>query len=316
MARILITGAHGFIGRHLAKSLALAGHSVFGLGHGTWSPLHAQRWGLVSWHNGEVDIPNLRLIQQQFGTVDIVYHLAGGSSVGAAIANPREDFHRTVSSTIELLEWLRLEAPKSSLVAVSSAAVYGAGHTGQIAETAKPNPFSPYGHHKHIMESLCHSYCESYELKVVIGRLFSVYGEGLRKQLLWDVCSQLEVHPERLLLGGSGNELRDWTAVSDVVRALSLIHTEANPSPKVINIGTGRGTNVRAIVEGIAQAWVVDTKLEARIEFSGKARAGDPQSLIAQSEQLAALGFEWQKDLMEGLSAYVSWFRSGSGVRS
>jgi UDP-glucose 4-epimerase len=316
MARILITGAHGFIGRYLAKSLALAGHTVFGLGHGTWSPLHARRWGLVHWHKGEVDMPNLRLIQQQFGTVDIVYHLAGGSSVGAAIANPRDDFHRTVSSTIELLEWLRLEAPKSSLVAVSSAAVYGAGHVGSIAETARPNPFSPYGHHKHIMESLCISYCESYELKAVVGRLFSVYGEGLRKQLLWDVCSQLEVHPHRVLLGGSGNELRDWTAVTDVARALSLIHTEANLSPKVINIGTGHGTNVRAIVEGIAQAWAVDTNLNPKIEFSGTARVGDPQSLIAQSERLAALGFEWQKDLMEGLCDYVRWFRSGSGVRS
>ncbi|MBX4860418.1 NAD-dependent epimerase/dehydratase family protein [Rhizobium leguminosarum bv. viciae] len=316
MARILITGAHGFIGRHLAKSLALAGNVVIGLGHGNWPPLHAQRWGLVYWLNGEIDIPNLRSIQKQFGTVDIVYHLAGGSSVGAAIANPREDFHRTVSSTVELLEWLRQEASKSILVAVSSAAVYGAGHIGQIAETARPNPFSPYGHHKHIMESLCISYSESYELKVVIGRLFSVYGEGLRKQLLWDVCSQLEVHPDHILLGGSGNELRDWTAVTDVVRALSFIHTEANLPPKVINIGTGRGTNVRTIVEGVGQAWAADTNLSPEIEFSGKARAGDPQSLIAQSDQLAALGFEWQKDLMEGLADYVRWFRSESGARS
>ncbi|MGO8077942.1 UDP-glucose 4-epimerase, partial [Rhizobium leguminosarum] len=77
--------------------------------------------------------------------------------------------------------------------------------------------------------------------------------------------------------------------------ALSLIHTEANPSPKVINIGTGRCTNVRAIVEGIAQAWAFDTNLEARIEFSGKARAGDPQILLPlEPEGCELLGLGYQ----------------------
>lgn len=316
MALILVTGAHGFIGRHLAKSLALASNCVVGLGHGIWPSQYAERWGISHWHNGEIDGPNLRLIQQRFGTPDLVYHLAGGSSVGIAISNPREDFHRTVGSTIELLEWLRLDAAQSRLVAVSSAAVYGGGHIGPIAETTPTNPFSPYGHHKNIMELLCRSYCDSYGLSVAIARLFSVYGPGLRKQLLWDICSQLALHPGHLILGGSGGELRDWAEVNDVARALGLVGDNIDVAFRIINIGTGHGTNISQIARGIVDAWSAGETLPAEIRFSGETRAGDPQSLVAHSEQLAAIGFEWEIDVPKGLAAYVNWFRSEAREKS
>jgi UDP-glucose 4-epimerase len=314
MARILITGAHGFIGRHLARYLSERGHVVLGLGHGIWPPSHAERWGLTLWQNGEIDGLNLRLIQRQSGTPDIVYHLGGGSSVGVAIANPREDFHRTVNSTVELLEWLRLEAPDCRLVAISSAAVYGASHEGPIAETTATRPFSPYGHHKSMMESLCQSYCDTYGLKVAIARLFSVFGQGLRKQLLWDVCSQLEKNPAQLSLGGAGTELRDWIEVTDVVRALSLIEAQADQSRKVVNIGTGIGTSVRSIVEMVVDAWYDNQSSRPNIVFSGEARKGDPQSLVADSAQLTSLGFHLRSDLRDGLFNYVGWFRSEAGA--
>ncbi|MBB3659757.1 UDP-glucose 4-epimerase [Rhizobium sp. BK650] len=298
----------------MARHLSQNGHVVLGLGHGIWPPLHAEQWGLTLWHNGEIDGPNLRLIQRQSGTPDIVYHLGGGSSVGVAIANPREDFHRTVNSTAELLEWLRLEAPDCRLVAISSAAVYGANLQGPISETVAKNPFSPYGHHKSIMEYLCQSYCDAYGLKVVIARLFSVYGQGLRKQLLWDVCSQLEKNPDYLRLGGGGGELRDWVEVGDVVRALSLIEAHADQSRKVINVGTGIGTNVRAVVQTVVDAWFENAPSRPEIAFSGEARKGDPQSLVADSTFVKSLGFEPRIALKDGLFAYVGWFRSEAGT--
>ena len=91
------------------------------------------------------------------GPPDYIFHLAGGSSVGASIANPYEDFSRTVATTAELLEWMRLAAQNATLVSVSSAAVYGAGHTGPIREEHALLPFSPYGYHKLMMENLCQS---------------------------------------------------------------------------------------------------------------------------------------------------------------
>nr|WHW29453.1 putative NAD dependent epimerase/dehydratase family protein [uncultured bacterium] len=309
MTRILITGAHGFIGKHLAKRLASHGHVVVGLGHGIWPASEAQRWGVSQWLNGDIQAGNLRMLQQD-GTPDVVYHLAGGSTVGAAIASPREDFFRTVASTVELLEWLRLDAPATKLVAVSSAAVYGAGHQGLIAEEARLQPYSPYGHHKQMMESLCRSYGDSYGLQVAVARLFSVFGPELKKQLLWDMCTRLAAGESPLVLGGSGNELRDWVDVRELARALELLPSQATPQTQAINVGTGVATSVREIALGLMTAWHGQEAAAEMLGFSGSSRPGDPFSLVADPHRLNSLGFEWKLSLSQGLVDYVNWFRT------
>jgi UDP-glucose 4-epimerase len=313
MARILITGAHGFIGKHLAQFLATSGHQVCGLGHGIWPDSESAAWGLVQWINGDIVPSNLRQLQQSIGTPDIVYHLAGGSSVGVAVANPREDFFRTVVTTAELLDWLRLDAPKAKLVAVSSAAVYGAGHSGRIEEQAALSPYSPYGHHKRLMEELCRSYAASYGTQVAIARLFSVYGSGLKKQLLWDLCTRLSAGANPLTLGGTGEELRDWTDVRDVVRALALLANTASSVVPVFNVGTGNAVPVREVATLLARHWA-GTLGPASLSFSGQSRKGDPFSLVADPSGMTALEFEWRVGLDQGLADYVEWFRKHEAV--
>lgn len=308
MSNILITGAHGFIGKHLARWLARQGHQIMGLGHGIWPAPEAAAWGVTHWLNGDIQSGNLRLLQQAGGTPDVVYHLAGGSSVGVAIANPREDFFRTVATTAELVEWMRVDAPQARLVAVSSAAVYGSGHDGSIAEDATLTPYSPYGHHKRIMEELCRSYAASYGLQVSIARLFSVYGAELKKQLLWDMCARLAAGTRPLVLGGSGNELRDWTDVRDVVRALDLLSAQASAEVATINVGTGTGSSVQQIASAIVRHWPILATVDA-LQFSGQSRPGDPFSLVADATKLNGLGFAWEVPIEDGLAAYVRWFQ-------
>jgi UDP-glucose 4-epimerase len=315
MANILITGARGFIGKHLARWLAQQGHQVVGLGHGIWPTEEAASWGVTHWLNGDIQSGNLRLLQQTAGTPDVVYHLAGGSSVGVAIANPREDFFRTVATTAELLEWLRIDAPKARLVTVSSAAVYGANHDGPIAESAALTPYSPYGHHKRIMEELCRSYAASYGLQVSIARLFSVYGSELKKQLLWDLCTRLAASARPLVLGGSGNELRDWTDVHDVVRALDLLAVQACANVAVVNVGSGAGSSVRQIATTASRCWSQSGAPDV-LEFSGQSRPGDPFSLVADAALLDKLGFEWKIPVDKGVAAYVTWFQNQGAVLS
>jgi UDP-glucose 4-epimerase len=240
---------------------------------------------------------------------EIVFHLAGGSSVGAALAAPQEDFSRTVGTTAELLEWMRLEAPRTRLVAVSSAAVYGNGHAGRIDEEATLLPYSPYGHHKLVMEQLCRSYAASYEVPSVVVRLFSVYGAGLKKQLLWDVCNKLASGSELVQLDGTGDELRDWTDVRDIVRVLELVPTLASPEAVVINGGSGIATSVASVAEQLSAAWGGGRTATAA-RFSGKSRPGDPLSLVGGSSRLQALGFKWRIPVAQGLVDYVDWYRS------
>lgn len=306
MKRIWITGAQGFIGRHLAYGLAGHGHAVSGIGHGPWPQSEAAKCGVRRWLNGDIHSSNLQQLLRDDGAPDLIFHLAGGSSVGAAIFSPHEDFARTVATTAELLDWLRLEARSTRLVAISSAAVYGAGHTGPIGEDQARVPFSPYGYHKLMMESLCRSYAATYGLQTVVVRLFSVYGSGLKKQLLWDLCTKMASGVSQLELGGTGEELRDWTEVRDVVRALELtidLALKANDMP-VINVGTGRATSVREIAAQVLECW--PTQVE--VEFNGRSRPGDPFSLVADVSALRTMGFEWSIPVERGIRDYIQWY--------
>ena len=314
LATVFITGAHGFIGKHLARTLSAAGHRVCGLGHGIWPDAEAAAWGVSHWLNGDLSASNLNGLRQLAGPPDVVMHLAGGASVSAAIAQPKEDFVRTVASTVELFEWLRQASPKTRVVAVSSAAVYGAGHYGPIGEDAALTPFSPYGHHKLMMESLCRSYGASYGLRSAVARLFSVYGAGLRKQLLWDLCGKLDAGKAQVELGGSGTELRDWTDVRDVVRALALLPALAAAEVPTFNLGSGIATPVRAVATQLMSAWA-PAGGGPGLAFSGQSRAGDPFSLQADAGRLSTLGFAWQVPLHQGLADYVRWFRGRSQER-
>lgn len=304
---VWVTGARGFIGRHLSRRLAGQGLRVVGLGHGAWPD--AADWGVSRWLNGDIAPDNLGQLARDEGRPSMVYHLAGGASVGAAIAAPREDFKRTVEATAALCDWMRLESPEARLLAVSSAAVYGAGRTGPISEEAAGRPYSPYGYHKLMMELVCRQYAETYGLSVATARLFSVYGPELRKQLLWDICRRLDAGVPVLELGGSGAELRDWTEISDVVRALEHIAGLASPDAPILNVGTGRGLDVATIAQLVVNAWG-----EPRpIHFTGEARPGDPASLVADGRRLAALGFAWRVSAEAGVANYVAWRRGQAG---
>jgi len=302
---IWITGAKGFIGRHLALYLTRQGHKVYGIGHGLWPSIEAATWGLEGWINGEIDAPNLEVLRQASGIPSVVFHLAGGSSVGSSLANPSEDFSRTVTTTARLVEWLRISAPDARLVAVSSAAVYGARHNDSIKETSPPQPFSPYGHHKLMMEQLCRSYSEAFGLRCAVVRLFSVYGPWLRKQLLWDVCCKLAGGAKVLQLGGSGGELRDWVEIRDVVRLLGLAASIDSDDLVLLNGGSGIGAPVATVAALVVEAWGEPIP----IEFTGEGRRGDPFSLVACSNALVGNPFTWEIELAAGIANYVRWFK-------
>lgn len=306
---VWVTGAHGFIGRHVARAFADAGRTVAGIGHGAWPAVEAQKSGVSHWLNADIGSSNLSTLRRLSGLPDVVVHLAGGSSVSSAIAQPREDFHRTVSSTVELFEWLRQESPQTKVVAVSTAAVYGANNPGLIGEDAALNPYSPYGFHKMIMESICESYGASYGVRAIVARLFSVYGSGLKKQLLWDLCTKLLKDPNRTELGGTGRELRDWVAANDAARILSRMGPLATAEVPKVNVGTGVGTTVREVAQHLIDVWRERHDAET-LSFSGQARPGDPFSLVASPQRLLQLGFTCNVPVHDGIARYVAWFKS------
>jgi UDP-glucose 4-epimerase len=305
----IVTGAYGFIGRHLAYELGRQGVLVSGLGHGNWLTSQAKHWGVRHWLSASVESTSLELLKSQTHPADVVFHLAGGSSVGASLADPCEDFRRTVTTTVELLDWVRRSSPATKVVLVSSAAVYGNSHHGPVAENSDLSPYSPYGVHKRMMEEIGQSYVANYGLSVIALRLFSVYGEHLRKQLLWDLCAKLCSGASCLTLGGTGGELRDWTAVSDVVGCLIGSAKLDHQGFRVINIGTGTASPVRHVAERIAESWRALGGQTVSMQFTGKSRPGDPFCLVADCSRLEQLGLHCMQPLDHNLDRYVRWFR-------
>jgi UDP-glucose 4-epimerase len=305
---VWVTGGNGFIGRNLIRLLADQGRAVHGIGHGLIDDAACTRLGLGSWVNGEIEAANLDILAKRSGLPAAIFHLAGGSSVGLSIAQPLEDFSRTVVGTARLLEWLRRSVPECRLVAASSAAVYGAHHDGPISENAETLPVSPYGHHKLMMERLCRSFAVSYGLRSTVVRLFSVYGRGLRKQLLWDIGMRLRRGERTLTLGGTGAELRDWVHVRDAARLLATAADRPQPDGFcVMNGGSSVGSTVADMAGMLVKSWSCDGDIAIR--FSGDVRSGDPFSLVADAARLRALPFSFETSLGDGIADTVAWLK-------
>lgn len=302
----VVAGAHGAIGQEVARQLREAGWRVAGIGHGpgVW----AGETPIDRWLAGEISPLALDRLIDGIGPPDLILNLAGGASVAASVRDPARDFHRTVSMTVTLLDFIKNRAPRARLVAVSSAAVYGGGHAGPIPEDAELNPISAYGHHKHLMEQTVAFWGRAYGVSSVIVRLFSVYGVGLRKQMIFDLCSRLAAAPEKLVIWGSGAETRDWLAIQDAARLLLEVVPLATPDAPIYNGCTGEARRVADVAGLLGEAWGLNTK----ISFDGVVRPGDPQHLVGSVERLKTVPFEPRVSLEEGVLAVVADARSRS----
>ncbi len=300
---VLVTGAFGFLGRYVSRVCARAGYSVSGIGHGLWTRAQWSAWGLSDWHASDVTLDAMA----SYGVEPaMIVHCAGGGSVGFSMSNPAQDFDRTVVTTCEVLDYMRLHCPQARLVLPSSASVYGNSRTMPISLTAPLSPVSPYGVHKQMAEELCLSYAQHFGVSVAIVRLFSVYGIGLRKQLLWDACTKLS--RGRAAFGGNGQDMRDWLHVDDAANLLVAAGQAGSPNRMIINGATGVGVPTRRIVETIANAFGG----AGDVQFSGAARPGDPLHLIADMSEVPVLGWRPERMLDVELARYVEWFKAGA----
>lgn len=299
----LVTGAHGFIGRHVARHLAATGWEVVGVGHGNWVREEWVRWGLRDWRTADITLESLVTYA---GEATAVIHCAGGASVAFSMAHPYEDFRRSVDSTAAVLEFVRLHARNARVVLASSAGVYGEVPPAPIVESAPCAPVSPYGAHKKMAEDLCRSSSRTGGLATAVVRLFSVYGPGLRKQLLWDACERLARGENRFF--GTGTEVRDWLHVEDAAALLVAALSAAGAGSPVFNGGTGVGTPVRDVLGVLFSAL---ERTDAPI-FSAQARGGDPSTLVADASAALGLGWRPAHGWRDGIAAFAAWHRAGA----
>jgi UDP-glucose 4-epimerase len=306
---VVVLGASGFIGRHLCRNLAKQGTIVRGVGHGLWPEAEWSAWGLSQWLEADISADSLAAIAGEEVPHAFV-HCAGSGTVAYSYADPLGDYERGVVSTATLVEFVRLRyADKARVVIASSAAVYGDQGDVDLAETNTRSPISPYGFNKVAAENLCDTYSRFFGVQSSVVRLFSVYGEGLRKQLLWDAMNKLSRGESQFF--GTGHELRDWIHVEDAAQLLSLAAIATQAPFDVYNGGHTKATT-RDVVTGLARHCGVDI----RPEFTGETHIGNPRRLTANcGHAQRELGWAPQIVLCEGLERYVRWFKSNTSER-
>jgi UDP-glucose 4-epimerase len=298
---VLVTGALGFIGRHVSRHFGARGHRVVGAGRG--DAAEAREAGLCRWQAGDLSRQSLDAVSEP---VDLIVHCAGSSVVATSFTDPDAEFRSNVVAAAEVLEFARRQkARRPRIVMLSSAAVYGNAAQLPIKEDAPLNPISPYGESKLAIERRCLQSGRDDGVDIAILRLFSVYGRGLRKQLFWDACRKLAAGDGRF--GGTGDELRDWLHVDDAVRLIDAAAKRVSAAVPIFNGGTGRSVKVRDALAQIRSLWPAPAP---DITFSGEVRIGDPPGYQADMERARGLDWAPTQGFAEGLADYVSWVRS------
>ncbi len=298
---ILITGANGFLGRNLAKIYSNQGANIVGIGHGEFKSDELKIYGISKFCSDDVNLPNLINCCKN---PDNIIHCASSSSVPYSIYNPQKDFEKSVNSTISILEYMRVHAKEARLVIPSSAAVYGQKSKMPISINDSLKPVSPYGNSKKIVESLSIFYANFYKLKISILRFFSLYGQGLKKQILWDACKK--ANSGEYNYSGTGFETRDLIHIEDASSLILLALKNASDNPPIANGGTGQSITIKELLSFLYKK----KGSQFKPIFSGEERQGDPILFEANIKEALDWGWRPKWNWMKGVSDYVEWFEN------
>lgn len=299
---ILVTGVAGFIGRYVARYFSEQGWSVIGIDNS--SPENAPLSCLYAYYRLQLPDSALGNLLQQHSP-QVCIHCAGRASVGSSFADPAADFHTNTVLTFEILNVLRLNAPSCRFIFLSSAAVYGNPESLPVRETQNSAPLSPYGFHKLQCEQLCLEFAKTYSLQTARMRIFSAYGPGLRRQVVWDIC-QKAITQNSLTLQGTGRESRDFIHALDIAKALLVVATSAPMQGEVYNLGTGREVAIADLTNIVLDALEYDNSPQ----FDGVVPAGTPLNWQADVSKLSALGFTASVPLERGVKTFANWCRA------
>lgn len=302
MTTIWITGAAGFLGGHAVRYFARSGHHVVAF-PGDHPPPDGSGPQTCRWIPGPLAEATDQALERE--VPDIVLHAAGGGLVAAAALDPLLNYERTVVETARLLDRLRRTKAPVRVLYPSSAAVYGNRGEEPLDEKSPCTPVSVYGWHKLGVELLLSEARSLHGLTTVAIRFFSLYGPGLRKQVLWDWTKRFLGAAEKdvLLLGGREENTRDFLFIDDALSLLDrLVELPACHLPQVVNGGSGTATRLAELA-----ALISDRTGGRAFRFDGAGRAGDPAFYRADTTLAHGLGSSPPRPLEEGLDAYLEW---------
>lgn len=294
---MLITGASGFAGGHLADACATAGDEVTGLARGA---------GLL------VDLLDAAATRAAVVEVapDVVYHLAARAHVGRSWLEPGATVHDNVAMTLNVLEAVRAAAPEAAVVFVSSGECYGPPARLPVDEHADLRPQNPYAVSKASSDLLAGFYADAHGLRIARARAFN--HSGPRQEPTYAIAAfarqvalgiEAGDDPVRVVTGNP-DTLRDYTDVRDVVRAYRLL---ADAPDGVFNVCSGRPATAGELVRALGTAAGVE--IDHTVDPS-LLRAHEVMEVRGSYARLhEATGWEPEIPLERTLADTVAWWR-------
>lgn len=307
--RVVITGASGLAGGHLARACAAAGDEVIGVSRTGRMPDGAGGEGrALDLRDGDAFAALLREVRPE-----VLYHLAALSSVGRSWEDPAGTVQANVEGALSVLEALRLHAPEVRTVWASSCEIYGAASKLPIEEDAPLAPANPYAVSKATGDMLAGVYADAHDLAIVRCRPFNHTGPG---QLPIFILSSLAQQGARARLDGAqrieivtGNPdtRRDFTDARDVVRAYRLLAERGEPG--VFNVCSERSVSaaeqVTLLTELLAPIEVEHTVDPARV------RAHEVMDLRGSNRCVReATGWQPEIPLRQTMSDTIDWWET------
>ncbi len=316
---ILITGAAGFIGMHVADRLMAQGHAVVGvdnmndyypvsLKQARLAMLQAAHGKLFTFH--ELDFADLDALHGALAdqTIEAIVHLGAQAGVRYSLVNPHAYVRSNLAGHVNMLELAR-ERRVRHFVYASSSSVYGGNDSLPFrVEDRADHPVSLYAATKRANELMSETYAHLFRLPQTGLRFFTVYGPWGRPDMAPWMFAEAILSGRPITLYDGGRLKRDFTFVEDIAAGVvgCLDHPAPAEAPRLLNIGNHRSVEVRRFVSVLEaalgrQAIVVDTPRPAT----------DVQETFADIDAIRALcGYEPRTPIEVGIPRFAEWFLS------
>jgi nucleoside-diphosphate-sugar epimerase len=311
--KILVTGGAGTVGSNIVKKLVERQAQVTVIDNLDAYPFdYLHEYGVGDLETVEFvkeSITNQEVIEKLIKKQDIVIHAAALADVGACIRNPETEFKTNVAATQNILEACKKNNIEK-FIFISSAAVYGFGNKGIFKETDPCFPVSNYALSKYWGEQQTRLYYELYNLPTTSIRFFSVYGSPQipkKGSHSWAVAifGALAKKGKPITVFGDGNQIRDFTHVSDIAESVVLSTEKESTNGKFFNVGTGKPTKINDIVEKIFQH-IKPVPINYKPYPSGDPIGGYSDTTLMKK----LLDWEPQINLDQGIKEYFEWLNN------
>jgi UDP-glucuronate 4-epimerase len=319
---VLVTGAAGFIGYHVAEALLARGEAVVGVDD--LNPyydvrLKEARLDRLRARSGfefyEADVSDRHAVAPLFErhAFSEIVHLAAQAGVRHSLVDPYAYVQSNVMGHLVMLEAARRLPALRHFVYASSSSVYGANQAMPFRETDPVDtPVSLYAATKRADELMSHSYAHLFGLPQTGLRFFTVYGPWGRPDMAYFSFARAILAGEPITLYDGGRLKRDFTYIDDIVAGVvgCLAHPPQDGVPaRVLNIGNHRCEEVRELVALLEQS--LGRKAIVRSQPRPKM---DVEETYADVDAIAALtGFQPSTTLAEGIPRFVAWFLGWNG---